>query len=564
VYAGLQERRNKAVSAEQRKRKGPLVSVLISTYNRPGYLAEALESIFAQTWPYFQVVLVRDGGTPVGDVVDRFEDGRLTFIDRDKNRGLPYSFNEALEKARGEYICYLGDDDKFYPHHIERLLAAMESQDRCGVVYSDLYKAHCRVMADGRRIVLAKNVEISRDFDRMVMLQFNHVLHVSVMHRKELLERAGGYNEDLNVLIDWDLNRKLCFYSDFLHVPEVTGEYYGPVGECDRISVQRRKDVHEYLRNVLTIRSTRPPKPWNCVKDLSILILSDGADEKLEQTLRDLWSHTFYPSQIYVALPKGQSADRRFSTPNVTEVPVDSKEPARQVDQMLAVCEGDYAALVPAGLPVEQDEMAWLERSLFPLLNTSEPNLAFELADASDLHWGGVFRKGELLAARRKRPDCSVRRSVELAGIRTRKPRFEEYPFQFDHLLAGAEQVQLAGDWPRAAELYEYMENHYGNELWMRLRRAYALYRSGRYQAALEAIEPVNRIRPTVSSLQIAGRILATMKDAGRAIGFYRQADAILEGNMKSGKRTHQRTKVMAVPASGGRASSRQESRLWM
>ncbi|HOO93762.1 MAG TPA: hypothetical protein PKX94_09845, partial [Opitutales bacterium] len=84
------------------------------------------------------------------------------------------------------------------------------------------------------------------------------------------------------------------------------------------------------------------------------------------------------------------------------------------------------------------------------------------LADASDLHWGGVFRKGELLAARRKRPDCSVRRSVELAGIRMRKPRFEEYPFQFDHLLAGAEQVQLAGDWPRAAEIYEYMENHYG------------------------------------------------------------------------------------------------------
>ena len=250
---------------------GPLVTVLINTFNRPEYLRHALASIFSQTYSNIEIILTRDGGLPVrGAITEFLDDPRLVFVDRDHNRGLPYSFNRALDRARGEYICYLGDDDLFYPFHIEVLLNAMLRQDRCQVVYSDLYKVHCRVSDTGQRVVLSKNVEISRDFDRMLMLQFNHALHVSLMHHRDLIKQAGPYNEDLNVLIDWDLTRRLCFYTDFLHVPVVTGEYYAPIGDCDRISVQRRKNVNEFMTNLLTIRNTRPPKPWPCMHDLSV------------------------------------------------------------------------------------------------------------------------------------------------------------------------------------------------------------------------------------------------------------------------------------------------------
>ena len=187
-------------STQTTRSNGPLVSVLISTYNRPTYLAEALESIFRQTYTNFEILLVRDGGLPVREVVGQFDDSRLHFIDRDENHGLPRSFNEALAGARGEYICYLGDDDKFYPHHIALLVDAILKNPEYAAVYSDLYKAHCRVLPDGRRRVLAKNVEISRDFDRMLMLQFNHALHVSLIHRRDLFEQAGRYNENFKFL----------------------------------------------------------------------------------------------------------------------------------------------------------------------------------------------------------------------------------------------------------------------------------------------------------------------------------------------------------------------------
>jgi glycosyltransferase involved in cell wall biosynthesis len=170
---------------------GPLVTVLMSTYNRPEYVGQALESILRQTYGNLQAVVVRDGGQPVREVIGRYTDRRVVFIDRDQNRGLPYSFNEALSHARGEYICYLGDDDLFYPYHVETLMEATRRHPQFGAVYSDLYKAHCRIETDGRRTVLAKNVEISRDFDRFALLQFNHTLHVSLMHRRDLLDRTG-------------------------------------------------------------------------------------------------------------------------------------------------------------------------------------------------------------------------------------------------------------------------------------------------------------------------------------------------------------------------------------
>lgn len=510
---------------------GPLVTVLISTYNRPAYLAEALESIFAQSWPHFQIVLVRDGGCPVRPVTERFNDRRLVFIDRDVNRGLPYSFNEALDKAEGEYICYLGDDDRFFPHHLETLLTAMESQDECQAVYSDLYKAHCRVTGDGRRIVLAKNVEISRDFDRLLMLQFNHALHVSLMHRRDLLEKAGPYNESLNVLIDWDLTRRMCFYTDFLHVPVVTGEYYAPVGDCDRISVQRRKNVNEYLRNLLTIRSTRPAKPWDCIEDLSIIVTADGDSPALRQTLRNIWSHVFYPNQMVVPLCAAQAAGLQAGIPNVVAVPTEPGLPLeRRIDRALERCEGELVAIFPVGLPVENDEVAWIERPLNVLLNHPEGGFGVELIENRPGCEGYVLRTCDLLRARREFAHLPLEASLRAAGIAIRKPEFEEFPFLFDHTMTGAEQVQQEGNWAHAARIYEHLEEHYGNEIWMQTRRANALIRAGSCREALDLLAPLNEQHATPATLLLEGRAWKQLREYQRAVGPLRRAEAILAG----------------------------------
>ena len=515
------------------KHSGPLVSVLISTYNRPQYVCEALESILCQTYSNLEIILVRDGGTIVRDVINRFDDPRLIFIDRDENHGLAYSFNEALSRAKGDYICYLGDDDIFYPHHVEVLVNALEGQDEYEVAYSDLYKTHCRIEKNGERIVLSKNVEISRDFSRMTMFRFNHTLHVSIIHRRDLLERAGGYNENLNVLIDWDLTRRLCFYSDFKHIYKLTGEYYAPVGDCDRISVQRRKNVKEFMRNLLTIRSTRPPGPWPKVKDLSIILLAESSDESLRKTLRAIWMHSFFPHRIYVPLPREEFDSLCTVAPNVLGVPVKaSNSQAEKFDAALKCCEGDYVAYVPSNysISVEGDERPWIETALQPLLDGNDPDQAFELLYSNEKCWAAVLSREQIERARKQYERLGVRESVTAAGIRLRKPQTEEFPLQFDCWVTDAEEAELRGDWVRASEMFEYLYKNYGNEYWMKSRCANALYHSGNYDRALKMSGELNERRPTASTLLIEARAHRKKSDFKSAIKLFEQAENILNG----------------------------------
>ena len=511
-----------------RGKSGPLVSVLVPTFNRPRYLSEALASVVNQDYSNLEIFVVNDGGEDVSDVVGSFSDPRIIFINRRENRGLPFTLNEALVRARGKYVCYLGDDDLYYPHHVSTLVNTLENQTDCGVAYSDFYRAYCKVMPDGSRLVLSKVIEVSRDFDRFLMLYFNHVLHVSLMHRRDLIEKTGLYNEDLNVLIDWDMTRRLAFFSDFHHIYEITGEYYHTAGESDRISVRQRKDKNGYLRNVLTIRTTRPPKPWSKIKDLSVVFAADRLDEESAQTIRSIWWYTFYPYKLY--LPLSQIDFDRFSTgmPNVVFLPVDSLASRNQrIDGALASCDGEYIAIVPSGFPVAE---FWVEDSLCALINSSVNGEGFELEGSKDSLWAAVLRKSDLQHARNSFPDLPVRESLKDAGIALKRLRPDQIPLQFDQLLEEARLTEKKGDSAKAAEIFEYIAENYQNRLWMKTLAAGALFKAGYYNRAAQLSCEVNRQRPTVDSLLLEAKVKREEKNFGSAIELLERAKHILEG----------------------------------
>lgn len=518
--------------SSNQKSSGPLVSVLMPTYNRPRYLREAIESVLRQTYPNFEIILVRDGGISVSEVVKHFNDPRIIFIDREQNQGKPYSLNEAIDRAKGKYVCYLDDDDIYYPNHIEALVSALEGQEKYQVAYSDLYKAHCRIEPDGRRVVLSKNIEVTRDFNRMLMLQFNHALHVSLMHRRDLFEKTGKYNEELNVMIDWDMTRRMAFFADFVHVHKITGEYYAAVENSDRISIKRRKSVHNCLWNILTIRSTRPAKPWTKVKDLSLILIAECLDDQVKQELMDIWSHSFYPYQIYLPLPQEDLDRLETMVPNILGVPVSMKSsPEERFDVALRCCEGDYIAILPSDFYLKGNESAWIERSLKPLMSCDDPDQAFEAVGSTPRCWSAVFKREQIERARRQYGNLPVRESVAATGIKLREPRYEEFPFQFDDLVKAAEEVEEKGNWLYASQIFEYMCEKYRNELWMKTRWANALYHAGRYDEALSIAEELNLKRPTVSTLLIEARIHRKRDDVSLAIEQFEKAEDILQGS---------------------------------
>jgi len=510
------------------KKAWPVVTVLVPTFNRRRYLAGALAGVVRQSYRNLQIIVINDGGEDVSDIVNSFGDERLIFIDRKENRGKAFSLNEALPRAEGKYIAYLDDDDLYYPNHVETLVAALENNSDCQVAYSDLYKVYCKVCPDGSRKVLSKVVEVSRDFDRFFMLYYNHVLHVSLMHRRDLLEKTGPYNEDINVLIDWDMTRRLVFFSDFQHVPEITGEFYQPDDDCDRISVQRRKNEKEYTRNILTIRTTRPPKPWTNLGDMSIIFTTERLNKQAGTTLGSIWKRTFYPYEVYLPLPTADFEKLDTVMPNIIPVLVNPlSSQSERIDAALAICDGEYIAIVPSGFPIRE---FWVEDSLHALVNSSVNNEGFELEDSTERLWAVVVRKNDLQYARRSFPYLSVRESLNAAGIAIRRLQPEEIPFQFDQLLEKAKSAEKNGNWSKAAKMFEYMVEHYQNELWMKTLAAKASFKAGGHIRAAELSREVNRQRPTVETLLLEAKVKHEKKDLNSAIKLLQKAEQILEG----------------------------------
>ncbi len=96
----------------------PLFSVIIPTYNRAALLREALNSVFAQTFTDYEVIVVDDGSTDETDVVVTSYDGHVRYFQQ-QNRGPGAARNLGVQHAAGEYLTFLNSDDRWFPWTIE-------------------------------------------------------------------------------------------------------------------------------------------------------------------------------------------------------------------------------------------------------------------------------------------------------------------------------------------------------------------------------------------------------------------------------------------------------------
>ncbi len=283
------------------KLNSPKITVLTPTYNRPDYLKESIGSVVTQTMKDWEMIIVNDGGIDVQKIVESFDDDRITYFNRSKNQGKAACLNFALRRAKGGYIAYLDDDDIWYPNHLETLSEALDKNADTGVVYSDLYAVEfIKDENNGRRYPINKSIRVARDFNRDFMFYFNHTLHVSLMHRKELALRAGGYDENITVLIDWNLTRKLSFYTDFKYIPVVTGEYYAPLGKSDRISNLEREDNERYKHNLRKIKADLPPEPWPKVEKIAVVFPVDKWTDSTINIITELIDNISYPVKFII------------------------------------------------------------------------------------------------------------------------------------------------------------------------------------------------------------------------------------------------------------------------
>src|SRR4051794_5178129 len=103
--------------------KGPLVTVVIPTYNRPSFLRAALDSVLCQDFPEFKVLVVDDASPyDVALLVQAFGDPRIQLMQQPRNVGMLQNWREALCTPTTRYVATLDDDDLWLPHHLSEAI----------------------------------------------------------------------------------------------------------------------------------------------------------------------------------------------------------------------------------------------------------------------------------------------------------------------------------------------------------------------------------------------------------------------------------------------------------
>ena len=107
-----------------------LVSIIMPSYNTAKYIGESIQSVLAQTYTNWELIIVDDCSTDNTDeIIAAIADARIRYLKNDKNSGAAVSRNRALREAKGRWIAFLDSDDLWFPEKLEKQIAFMEAND---------------------------------------------------------------------------------------------------------------------------------------------------------------------------------------------------------------------------------------------------------------------------------------------------------------------------------------------------------------------------------------------------------------------------------------------------
>lgn len=181
----------------------PTVSVIIPTYNRAGYLREAVQSVLDQSFHDFEIIIVDDGSLDATrEVAKNFEDNRIRYYYQ-ANSGRSIARNRGLELAEGDYIAFLDDDDLYLPNKILCQLLYLENEPEVDLVVS------------GSQIIdeNGKLISVLRTWEVQPTLTLLSCLYACPIHTCAILIRRRSL---LNFGIWFDPEMTLAEDSDFL------------------------------------------------------------------------------------------------------------------------------------------------------------------------------------------------------------------------------------------------------------------------------------------------------------------------------------------------------------
>ncbi|MFZ9546564.1 MAG: glycosyltransferase family 2 protein, partial [Ilumatobacteraceae bacterium] len=194
----------------------PKVSVLMTCYNAASTIEESVRSVLAQTFTDFELVLVDDLSSDNSiSLIEKIDDSRIKIKKLTTRHRRTKALNQGFNLCRGEYIAVLDADDIAEPTRFEKQVAVLDANQEIvgvGTWYVDIDPSKNEI---SRTALTTNSKEI-----RSNLAYENPLPHSSMMYRRELAQRVGGYNESYDYAQDYALWLALSQFGEFTVVPE--------------------------------------------------------------------------------------------------------------------------------------------------------------------------------------------------------------------------------------------------------------------------------------------------------------------------------------------------------
>ncbi|MDY6798542.1 MAG: glycosyltransferase [Pseudomonadota bacterium] len=225
----------------------PVVSVVTPTYNRAGFLLQAIESVLQQTFGDFELIVVDDGSTDdTPQLMDRYlQDTRVRYF-KQSNQGQSVARNRGIKEAQGEYICFLDSDNAWHEDKLEKSLEAFRQNPGFHVVYGD----YMVIDAEGNEL----GVNQMRRYTGRVtahLLKDNFVSMNTTMTRRNCFREMGGFDEKDRLAEDYGLWLRFSTRYRFYYLDQILGYYRVMNGQISSDKARRLEANERLLKSFL-------------------------------------------------------------------------------------------------------------------------------------------------------------------------------------------------------------------------------------------------------------------------------------------------------------------------
>lgn len=192
----------------------PIISIIMLVYNTDKYLQDSINSILAQSYSNFELIIANDGSTDNSkEIILSYTDTRIKYIENESNQGIVKTRNECIKRAGGKYIAVLDSDDLSQKNRLELQVNFLETHLEYGMC-GTFYKV---IDASGHIKHSIKLPETNNDIHTFLFFG-NCICHSSVMMRTHLA-KLFCYSSDIPLGEDFDLWYKISQISKIANIP---------------------------------------------------------------------------------------------------------------------------------------------------------------------------------------------------------------------------------------------------------------------------------------------------------------------------------------------------------